>query len=738
MIEYGALALNRPFDYAYLGERKLVKGLRVLVPFGKGANLSTGFIIEDPEDIQGTLEDYNAASKIKMKAISSVLDDEPILNDELLGLAKKASDYYLCPLISMLKTMLPPSLQPDKKSLKSPKIPYEDICYISPKAALSAFSFDSYEKKVLARFSKPGEIIPRTAFSSKITLEKLIAKGVICQEKRRKDKDLGISKIDVVSHELNQEQEAAYEEILSGRDQKYLLQGVTGSGKTEVYIKLISSYLSKGFGCLVLVPEISLTDRMITLFKSLFGEKAALLHSGLSAGQKYQEYLRIALGEANLVVGARSAIFAPVKNLGLIILDEEHVESYKQDTSPFYDARKIAVMRVQGHEERKLVFGSATPSLDIRARADRGMYKLVKMEKRYNGVLLPSSDIVDLSDYHNIDYHSTLISIPLRKAIEEALNNRKQVILFLNRRGFSPMYICRKCQKPVKCPNCDVPLTYHKKDGKLSCHHCDYEIAASNLVCPHCGGKDFEYIGYGTERAANEVQALFPQAKIVRFDADTTRNKGEYHKIITAFASHEYDIMIGTQLVAKGHDFPDVGLAAALLADQSLSFPTYKADEDTFDLLTQLSGRAGRKDEQGLSLIQTYSPANPVILLAQKQDYESFYKYEMANRCQRQYPPYVFLADISISGTKLEAVADAARKAKNFLTVKLVMAGRKCNVYGPSDPFISKKGNRYYKALMIKYKIASDVHGVLMELQDMFLRQGDIKISIDIDPSSDI
>lgn len=466
MIEYGVMALNSPFTYAYSGPVKLVKGLRVQVPFGKGSHLSIGFIVEDPKEVEGTLDEYNLKNKIKIKEISRLIDERPIINGELLELAKKASDYYLCPFIEMLKTMLPPSLRPDSVFLTKPKLAQE--YYFLTEKEYDENELDNYEKKVLLRFKENPQGLLKSSISSKITLTKLINKGLVEARSAVKERKVEIEGASAADHDLNSEQEKAYETIISSADRKFLLQGVTGSGKTEVYIKLIQHYLSQNQGCLVLVPEISLTDRMISLFKTLFGDQVALLHSGLSDGQKYSEYLRIASGEAKVVVGARSAVFAPVACLGLIILDEEHVESYKQDVMPFYDARKIALFRLEKHPERKLVFGSATPSIDARARAEKGLYKLLKLEQRYNGVLLPQVSIVDLNDYANIDYESTLISLPLREAIKKTLSEGKQVIILLNRRGFAPFYLCRKCQKPLKCPNCDLPLTYHKK-GQQAC-----------------------------------------------------------------------------------------------------------------------------------------------------------------------------------------------------------------------------------------------------------------------------
>lgn len=733
IIEHGVMLLNHPFSYAYKGEKKISKGMRVKVNFANRELI--GFVVDEPLKIDEDLVAYNQTSSIKLKEIADIIDDEPIINDELFDLATKTAEYYVCPLIEVLKSMLPPSLRPNSGYQNKPKRSFKEVYRLNREYKQEGLSKN--EQALIDKFLANPSGFSKSEISSKASLQKLLDKKIVELFQVENQRLPFIDAEKEEAHVLNEEQQKAYDTIVSCKDKIYLIQGITGSGKTDIYISLARYYLSLGMSSLILVPEIALTDRMIYRFKSIFGEEAALLHSGLTDSQKYDEYLHIAKGEAHIVIGARSAIFAPVVNLGLIIIDEEHVESYKQDTMPFYDARLVARFRVE-KEGRKLIFGSATPSLDCRARADKGIYHLIRLEHRFNKGDLPEVSLINLSDLSNIDYQSSLISVPLRTALAETLAKKEQAIVLLNRRGFAPIYTCRSCQKVLKCPNCNLPLTYHKDDHEIMCHHCGYILNSDDLVCPKCGHKDFSYTGFGTQRVEEELQTFLPEAKICRLDADSARKKGAYHTITTGFAEGKYDIMIGTQMVAKGHDFPNVTLAVALLADQSLQFPSYKADEDTFDLLTQLAGRAGRNDKPGHAIIQTYNPDNEVIKYACLQDYEAFYKYEMDNRHERQYPPYTYLADITVSASDRKRVEEAAYRIKDYLISELIPSNKRASIFGPSIPYIEKLANRYFRKIMIKYKNRALIEETLKGLYVLKLNSSDIRIVLDIDPSSDI
>ena len=428
--------------------------------------------------------------------------------------------------------------------------------------------------------------------------------------------------------------------IKEKENKTFLLEGVTGSGKTEVYLHAIQKTLEGGRNALMLVPEISLTPQMVEQVKARFGSNVAVLHSGLSTGERYDEWRRIRRGEAQVVVGARSAVFAPLSNIGLIIIDEEHESSYKQEDTPRYHARDVALLRSQYHD-CPLVLGSATPSLASRARAQKGNYELLRLTERANSKALPVVRLIDLKQVEFAGGQFDL-SVDLVEKIKEKLARKEQVILLLNRRGFANFMLCRSCGYVMQCPNCDISLTMHKDTGQMQCHYCGYKTPIPNK-CPNCQETQIRFLGTGTQKVEEELKELIPQASILRMDVDTTRRKGSYKKILDKFGAGEGNILLGTQMIAKGLDFPNVTLVGVINADTSLQVPNFNASEKTFDLLTQVSGRAGRADKKGEVMIQTYNPEHYAIKLAQSQDYESFYRKEMQVRHQGNYPPFFIL-----------------------------------------------------------------------------------------------
>lgn len=533
---------------------------------------------------------------------------------------------------------------------------------------------------------------------------------------------------------LTTEQAQATNAVDQAIDEKqaatFLLEGVTGSGKTEVYLQIIQHALAQGKSALMLVPEISLTPQIVRQFKARFGDQVALLHSALSDGERYDEWRRIEKGDAQVVVGARSAIFAPIKNLGVIIMDEEHETSYKQEDMPRYHARDVAQWRGQYHH-CPVVLGSATPSLESRARAQKGVYQWLRLTKRINGKDLPHVQLVDMRQAGRYA-PTTDISQELATEIQKKLALNEQVVLMLNRRGYSSFLMCRECGEVIKCPNCDISLTYHKDTNSLKCHYCGHEEPVPQ-VCPNCHSKAVRYFGTGTQRVEKELTELFPTARILRMDVDTTRRKGAHERILDEFGKHHADILLGTQMIAKGLDFPNVTLVGVLNADTSLGLPDFRASERTFQLLTQVSGRAGRAEKEGNVLIQTYNPDHYAIQYAQRQDYEHFFGKEMQVRHQGGYPPYYFTIQITASA---RTEADAAQKMFQIRGEIVDYLSQNAVILGPTPQSIMRINNRYYYQLVIKYKNEPQLENYLQNLllTSQKEERNGLQIVIDRDP----
>lgn len=510
----------------------------------------------------------------------------------------------------------------------------------------------------------------------------------------------------------------------------FLLEGVTGSGKTEVYLQIIQHALAQGKSALMLVPEISLTPQIVRQFKARFGDQVALLHSALSDGERYDEWRRIENGDAQVVVGARSAIFAPIKNLGVIIMDEEHETSYKQEDMPRYHARDVAQWRGQYHH-CPVVLGSATPSLESRARAQKGVYQWLRLTKRINGKDLPQVQLVDMRQAGRYA-PTTDISQELATEIQKKLALNEQVVLMLNRRGYSSFLMCRECGEVIKCPNCDISLTYHKDTNSLKCHYCGHEEPVPQ-VCPNCHSKAVRYFGTGTQRVEKELTELFSNARILRMDVDTTRRKGAHERILDEFGKHHADILLGTQMIAKGLDFPNVTLVGVLNADTSLGLSDFRASERTFQLLTQVSGRAGRAEKEGNVLIQTYNPDHYAIQYAQRQDYEHFFTREMQVRHQGGYPPYYYTIQITASA---RTEVDAAQKMFQIRGEIVNYLSQNAVILGPTPQSIMRINNRYYYQLVIKYKNEPQLENYLQNLllTSQKEERNGLQIVIDRDP----
>lgn len=537
--------------------------------------------------------------------------------------------------------------------------------------------------------------------------------------------------------QLTGEQQVALQAITTAMDQQiaqtFLLHGVTGSGKTEVYLQAIQKVLEEGKEAIMLVPEISLTPQMTERFRSRFGEMVAVMHSGLSVGEKYDEWRKIQQGKVKVVVGARSAIFAPFTNIGLIILDEEHESTYKQEDSPRYHARDVAIWRSEFYN-CPIILGSATPALESFARAKKGVYRLLSLKHRALHQALPTVFIADMREELRQGNRS-MFSQSLIEAIRLRLEKKEQMVLFLNRRGYSSFVLCRDCGTVVQCPNCDISLTYHRTTEKLKCHYCGYEEHVPQ-ICPQCQSDHIRYFGTGTQKVEEELYKLFPESRVLRMDVDTTKHKGAHEEILETFGAGQADILLGTQMIAKGLDFPNITLVGVLSADTSLHLPDYRAAERTFQLLTQVSGRAGRHDKLGEVIIQTYTPEHYAIELAKTQDYEPFYEREMFLRRRSNYPPYYFVALIQLSHEDVMMAAEYAGRVADWLRGNL---SNQVAIIGPTTASIARLQNRYRYQCLIKYKIEPNLIPVLQRLLAMYraewIKQG-ILMTVDLDPST--
>lgn len=722
LIERKANTLNRPFSYIYDLDKPIDVGYRVLVNFAHKDVIAYVVGVREETRSKKQLEEEMG---FKIDKVKSVLDDKPLLNKELLQLSNEIADHYLAPLISVLQTMLPSSLKPASSALKGPKIAY-DIYVKLINDTEEGLTPKQIELVRLLRSS--GKILKKDCKSPSI-VQKLYDKKIIDFEKVEK------VRLEIPEYKkehkknLTDEQKAAVESILKTDKVVSLLQGVTGSGKTEVYLSLSEKVLAQGRNVLMLVPEISLTPVMVEYFQRRFSGDVAILHSELTPAEKYDEYRRISRGDCHVVVGARSAIFAPLDNIGLIILDEEHTESYKQDSLPFYHAREVAIMRA-AHFNSKVILGSATPSLESKARAMKGVYNYVTLPNRINKQELPKTTIIDMSKAYSFTRESSMFSKYLIEQLKGVLERKEQAILLINRRGHSGYITCRSCGHIIKCPNCGIALTYHREDNMLKCHHCGHvELNADQ--CPECGSKYLSRSGFGTERIVDEVHKLFPEARVLRLDSDVGEVRNNIAKTIEAFANQEADILVGTQMIAKGHDFPNVTLVGIVLADIGLSLPSFRSTERAFQLITQAVGRSGRADKVGQAIIQTFNPHHYAISLASKQNYEAFFNKEMSIRKISQYPPYTYLTSLEIVGKNEEVVGDIISKIcqdlikQNFENV---------SVLGPVEPFIAYENNNYHRIILIKYKNYDKINDYLGKVLESLKSKSQINVKVNVDP----
>ena len=635
--------VDRIFDYVC--EDGVLPGMRVTVPFGR--SVTTGFVMH--------VKERSELAPEKLKRVLRVLDEQPALNAECLALSEKLARRYRCPKALVLRLFLPAEMRTGKVSerMKSVVSLAGDPDLIPPCARrqreLAAFLQEHGEADLTAL---------REAFGSAV--KGLEERGMLTIEKRRVFRDPYESlKQAAPLRPLTPAQEAAVQTIESTQRTVTLIHGVTGSGKTEIYLTLIAHALEAGKSAVFLVPEISLTPQMFSQLRARFGANCAILHSGLSAGERFDEWERLRSGEARIAIGARSAVFAPLENIGVIVIDEEHDGSYSSESSPRYNTFDIAYLRAK-HNGCKLVLGSATPSVETYRRAREGEFELITLPERINRRPMPEVQLVDMRREVKRGNPSPF-SAALREKLEHCLEKGDQAILFLNRRGYSQTVICRDCGYVAKCEHCDVSLTYHSEEDCLKCHYCGTKYRMLT-ACPQCGGVHINYVGTGTQRVERELKKLYPQARILRMDNDTTSGKEGHLKILQRFTAREADILVGTQMVAKGHDFPNVTLVGILDADMSLHFPDYRSGERTFQLVTQVAGRSGRAENRGEVVLQTYDPDNYILRFAASYDYEGFYEHEIGMRAAMAFPPFARIVRVMVTAED-DKLALAALKA---------------------------------------------------------------------------
>ena len=688
-------------------------GVRVSVPFGKMT--LDGFVLE--------IKNSKDTDK-ELRSIIEVIDKDVVLTDELLELGKTIQKNTLASLISCYQVMLPKALK--AKNGSEINIRY-DTFYRLNKDFDKSIKLNDKQKEIINLFDKEDLIIRKVLTDISISsVSTLIKKGVLIEEKHEHYR-VSYTNCICEKKELTTEQKSVVDSVINSSSDTFLIHGVTGSGKTEVYMEIIDYYLSLGKSSIVLVPEISLTPQMVNRFQQRFGDRIAALHSALSDGEKYDEWRRICRGEVDIVIGARSAVFAPLPNLGIIIIDEEHSDSYKQsDPSPRYSAKDVALIRAKYHN-CSVVFGSATPSLETMARASKGVYKLLSLPNRVNGKKLPNVTIVDMNK--EIKRTKGHFSPLLIDSIQNCLDKNEQVILLLNRRGYSPFVSCRNCGYTFKCPNCDITLTYHKSSNTLRCHYCGYGEKVFN-ECPSCHEKSLNNLGVGTQKIEEELINTF-NCRVLRMDYDTTSKKGMHEEMINAFKNHEYDILLGTQMVAKGLDFSNVTLVGVINADTSLNIPDFRSSENTFSLLSQVAGRSGRSSKEGIVIIQTFNPEHYAISLCKTHDYLGFYNKEMEIRKQLKYPPYFYLCNIRISGKDSSFIMGEALKIKRSIERNF----SKMIILGPSTASIFRINNIFRYNIILKYKSDEGLHEFLERIIEHYLGNSKIRIDIDFNPS---
>lgn len=731
IINTNVKTLNKTFDYNVPDDLEPKLGDRVYVHFGNQKKLDEGIIIG-----------FKDKSEYKLKDIVKIQKDN--ISENRIKLAQWMSNRYFCNLSECLKLMLPPGTG-NKEETKRTKEKTLNVYSLS--RTIAEIETDIENK--LIRGNKQIDVlrllydnhnmslqdIEIMAKASSATVKTLVDKGYLKQSEKQIERDPFQEKEIQKTNELrlNIEQQDAYYRI--NEPGEYLLHGITGSGKTEIYLQLIKRELEKGKTAIVLVPEISLTPQTIDRFTSRFGkEKIAVLHSKLSNGERFDQWNKIKEGKAQIVIGARSAIFAPIENLGIIIIDEEHDSSYQSESTPQYDALEIA-RKIANEENIKLVLGSATPDTRTYKNALEGKISLIELTKRANNARLPEVEIVDLRDELANGNHN-MISTKLKNEIQKNIESKNQTILFLNRRGFSNFIMCKTCGNVIKCKRCDISMTYHKDENKLKCHYCGLEEQVPNK-CPNCGSKELKYSGSGTQKLEEEVHKLFPTASTIRMDIDTVTKKHSHEDILTKFKEDKIDILIGTQMIVKGHDFPKVTLVGVISADNALNIGDYRASEITFQVLTQVAGRAGRGEQNGKVIIQTYNPDHYAIECAKEQDFKKFYQIESKIRKTLKYPPFCDIIVLDFSSLNKHEIQRDTKKLHQYLKNRIINEKFGVLLYSPLPCPIEKINDRYRWRMIIKCIYDEKMNKLLKEtLEEFYKFKTNTRLSIKQNPNN--
>ena len=740
IINSNVKSLNRTFDYniPIEMEDKINIGSRVLVKFGNIKKLEEGFVVN-----------IKQATEFQVKDIIEV-EEKEYIDTTKIELAKWMAETCFCNISDCIRLMLPPGTgnKDVSKRIKEKNLNFVHIL-------VDANQLEELIKNKKIKSEKHIRILKfllengdtHTTDLAMITDTSVAIIKTLCKNKyleiieKQVERDPLKNKniIKTSNLKLNEEQQNAYNKIADSIDDymnsEFLIYGVTGSGKTEIYMQLIQKVLEMGKTSIILVPEISLTPQTVDRFISRFGQdKIAVLHSKLSNGERYDQWCKIKKGQAKIIIGARSAIFAPVNDLGIIIIDEEHDSSYKSEMTPRYNVKQIAKYIAQ-KASIPLVYGSATPEMDTYYKAKKGEIELLELTKRANNSKLPNIEIVDLRQ-ELANGNRSMISSKLYDYIDENLKNKKQTILFLNRRGFSTFVMCRDCGYTVKCKNCNITLTYHSKPEKLKCHYCGYETEVINK-CPECLSKSIRYFGTGTQKLENEINKLFPNASTIRMDVDTVSKKNSHEDILNKFKNENIDILIGTQMVVKGHHFPNVTLVGVIAADGSMNIDDYRASERTFQILTQVSGRAGRENNNGNVVIQTYNPDSYAIEFAKKQDYDLFYNTEITLRKQLKYPPFCDILLIGFSSENEQKIKKISTKLHQYLKTKIEKENIPIILYKPLPAPVDKIKNKYRWRMIIKCKFGIDIIEIINKcINENETQNTDVRVTIDVNPTN--